>query len=223
MLASRCSDFAKQFTLSTGMLMAGVKGACADVMSQVALQGDSRYDPQRTVAFGLWSGGYCGGILFLLYNRLFPRVFPLTLANGLTHPLARRHLVGMVAFDNFVSSPWFFMPSYYVIREALRNLEKGEAWRNTTRPGEVVRTAIATYRGEFWSCMSLTWSSASAGLDPPTPLVAPTPAALLARLALLAHRGFDVSKSCAPQCGSRFIACHSAEWRPSTSGVTSLP
>jgi hypothetical protein len=115
------------------------------------------YDPARTVAFGLWSGSYCGGFLYLLYTIVFPRVFPLTTVCGLAHPSARRHIVGMVAFDNFIASPMFFLPSYYVIREALRTMEQGQAWRVVTQPGAVVRTAFDTYRGEFWSCVTMTW------------------------------------------------------------------
>ena len=95
------------------MVTAGVKGAGADVLGS-ALAGD-QYDPGRTVAFGIWSGGDCGGVLYLLYNRLFPRILPLVTAAGHAHPHRWRNVVGMVAFDNFVSSPWFFIPSYYIV------------------------------------------------------------------------------------------------------------
>ena len=59
----------------------------------------------------------------------------------------------MVAIDNFVSSPWFFIPSYYIVREALRVGSDA-----LCDPGRVVRDALRTYGNEFWSCMSLTWS-----------------------------------------------------------------
>ena len=135
-------------------VLGGVKGAGADAGSQLVLQGDSTYDPGRTVAFGIWSGTYCGLVLYLLYNRFYPVAFPLTTAAGVVHPHMRRHVVGMVAFDNFVSSPWFFIPSYYVVREALREFSAVLE----LAPARTVRTALGTYRNEFWSCMSLTWS-----------------------------------------------------------------
>ena len=50
-------------------------------MSQCLLQPD-QYDPSRTLAFGVWSGGYCGGVLYLLYNRFFPRFFPVVSVSG---------------------------------------------------------------------------------------------------------------------------------------------
>ena len=61
----------------------------------------------------------------------------------------------MVCFDNFVSSPWFFVPSYYIVREALRHTHDVSSLLDPTR---IVGTALETYRGEFWSCMHLTWS-----------------------------------------------------------------
>ena len=133
--------------MSSSTLVAGVKGAGADVTSQLVLQREDTYDPGRTVAFGIWSGTYCGCVLHLIYNRFFPKVFPITTAGGAAHPLRRRHIVAMVCFDNFLSSPWFFMPSYYILREALRSAgtERG--------PALVVRTALETYHQEFWSCM----------------------------------------------------------------------
>ena len=135
--------------------------------SQLVLQREDTYDPGRTVAFGIWSGTYCGCVLHLIYNRFFPKVFPITTAAGAAHPLRRRHIVAMVCFDNFLSSPWFFMPSYYILREALRSAgtERG--------PALVVRTALETYHQEFWSCMgeapptrhgNRTWRAARAEL-----------------------------------------------------------
>ena len=156
-MGSRIDRFTKTYALATGAFLAGVKGCLADASSQMTLQRDSMYDPARTVAFGLWSGSYCGGFLYLLYTIVFPRVFPLTTVCGLAHPSARRHIVGMVAFDNFIASPVFFLPSYYVIREALRTMEQGQAWRVVAQPGAVVRTAFETYRSEFWSCVTMTW------------------------------------------------------------------
>lgn len=139
------------------MLVAGCKGAAADCMSQSLLQGadSSSYDHGRTLVFGVWSGGYCGGVLYLLYNRLFPRIFPLTTAVGMAHPRRIPHMFGMVAFDNFVSSPWFFVPSYYIMREWLRETASGSAFED---PVHVVDVALRTYRNEFWDCMTLTWS-----------------------------------------------------------------
>ena len=153
----RASSFAKRYTLQTAIVCAGVKGAMADAASQKLLQADSPYDPHRTIAFGLWSGGYCGVVLHALYNRLFPRVFPLMLRPGVPHPHRHRHIACMVGFDNFVSSPWFFIPSYYIVREALRTMEYGVDAAARV-PHRIVRVALETYRHEFWSCMGLTWS-----------------------------------------------------------------
>jgi len=155
-IAERVSNFSKRYTMQSACLVAGIKGAGADVFSQYFLQQDATYDPQRTAAFALWSGGYCGTVLHLLYNRLFPRIFPLV-AGGLPHPLRHRNILGMVAFDNFISSPWFFIPSYYILRETLRGFEAG-ADAEARSVSRVVSVALATYQNEFWSCMSLTWS-----------------------------------------------------------------
>lgn len=136
------------------MLLAGIKGAAADAISQLLLQDTSKgYDPFRTVAFGMWSGTYCGGVLYFLYNRLFPYLFPLTAVGGAPHPQRIRNLAGMVAFDNFVSSPWFFIPSYYVLREFLRGFESDNYHLPPRSPAQVFVTALSTYRREFWVVM----------------------------------------------------------------------
>ena len=80
-VALRLSNIARRHTRASAMLVAGCKGAGADAMSQCLLQPD-QYDPSRTLAFGVWSGGYCGGVLYLLYNRFFPRFFPVVSVSG---------------------------------------------------------------------------------------------------------------------------------------------
>ena len=119
------------------------------------LFGEDAYDPARTLAFGIWSGGYCGGILYVLYNRVFPFLWPLKCMNGLPHKSRFYNVLAMVAFDNFVSSPFFFIPSYYVVRESLRSVDTG-AWRDGPVP--VIERALSTYTKEFLETCGLTWT-----------------------------------------------------------------
>eukprot|EP00929_Paragymnodinium_shiwhaense_P000415 TRINITY_DN100666_c0_g1_i1.p1 TRINITY_DN100666_c0_g1~~TRINITY_DN100666_c0_g1_i1.p1 ORF type:complete len:265 (-),score=30.47 TRINITY_DN100666_c0_g1_i1:679-1473(-) len=152
--ASRMSSFVNRYALSTGMFVAGVKGAGADATSQIALHKQETYDFDRTATFGIWSGCYCGGLLYILYSRVFPWVLPLTTAAGQAHPHRLAHVIAMICIDNFISTPFFFMPSYYVVREGLRNLHDEAAWQE---PVKMASHALQTYRNEFWSCMLLSW------------------------------------------------------------------
>ena len=49
----------RRHPLLTGTLCAGSKGALADIVSQVGMQGNE-YRPQRTLAFTMWNAAYCG-------------------------------------------------------------------------------------------------------------------------------------------------------------------
>ena len=141
MLATRLSSIARRHTRASGMFVAGCKGAAADCLSQAMLQGadSSSYDPGRTLVFGVWSGGYCGGVLYLLYNRLFPRIFPVTNAAGMVHPRRIPHAIAMVAFDNFVHYTFIYFPIFYIFKELIQGQPNNDM-------GTTVSNALAKYK-----------------------------------------------------------------------------
>ena len=153
-LALAANALAKKHSFLTGVAFATSKGVLADVVSQTALQRDVEYNVDRTLAFGLWNGLYCGGVTYLIYGRLFPLLMPLTLASGARHPLARRFTLAMVAFDNFVATPLLCLPTYYVCMLALESRGASAA----SSPGAVASRGLERYRSEWKETLGLTWA-----------------------------------------------------------------
>lgn len=125
--------------------------------SQKILTRRPNIDYNKALAFGLWSGFYCGGILKKLYTDLFPRAFPLVdVKTGLRHPLFRRHVLAMVIVDNFISTPFFFNPSYYGIKSVLEGLSSPEL-ETVRNPAYVLRRAADRYKSEWLAVNKVTW------------------------------------------------------------------
>lgn len=124
-------------------------------------------DWNKTVAFTLWSGFYCGSVLKILYNDLFPKIFPLTkqaLVEGkkvmIRHPAFRRHVLFCVLADNFVSTPFFFNPSYFVIKSMLEGAPDGAEvgpWWTPAAMSFCVRRAYDRYSVEWFGACRVTW------------------------------------------------------------------
>lgn len=126
-------------------------------------------DLNKTAAFVLWSGFYCGSVLKILYNDLFPRFFPVmqkALVDGKTvmtrHPLYKRHVVCMVLVDNFVSTPFFFNPSYFAIKSVLEG-KPSDTGAGVESPFSLasvsfcLERAYRRYREEWFAANRVTW------------------------------------------------------------------
>ncbi|CAE8636313.1 unnamed protein product [Polarella glacialis] len=96
---------------------------------------------------------YCGAFLFFIYGRAFPRLLPTLTAKGLPHPQQKANIVKMVLIDNFIMTPCFFMPSYYLIKSAL---EGGfESFRS---PGVTAKHAWQRYSVEWFDACKVVWA-----------------------------------------------------------------
>ncbi len=150
-MIQRALRLCREHALLTGVACAGTKGALADVVSQLTLQ-ENDYKPLRTAAFTLWNALYCGLAVYGLYSVLLPRIWPVTLKSGEWHPLARRHTLFAVAFDNLVSTPFLCLPSYYLCHRALE-----ADWDERRQPLALVYNAMRTYASEAKETLTLSW------------------------------------------------------------------
>ena len=143
------NELVRRHTLATGVCTAAVKGAAAEATSQMIV--GHPFEADRTIAFGLWNGAYCGGFAFWLYNVQFPARWPLVLANGLAHPRARLHTALMVGADNFIFTPFFCLPSYYAFHSLVESAHRG-------LDAGFVRRGLERYRDEFVPTVQLSLS-----------------------------------------------------------------
>lgn len=143
--------FCRQQPFITGVACAGMKGAFADVTSQLVMQ-DNEYRPLRTVAFTLWNMAYCGVVVFGLYSVLVPRVWPVRTLGGAWHPRAARHTAYAVAFDNLIATPFLCLPTYYLVHGVLE-----ASWEERRRPLALAARALRVYASEARETLLLSW------------------------------------------------------------------
>lgn len=124
-------------------------------------------DSSKAAAFGIWNGVFCGGFLKWLYADVFGHFFPLVdPKTGNRHPLFRRHVLSMVCFCNFVSTPLFVTPNYYLIKAALEAMASPGFVERVSVSSQalgrecvfVVKRAATRYRNEWLAVHYVTWS-----------------------------------------------------------------
>ena len=137
----------RSYPFITGVLCAASKGAAADGISQRFLQ-DGEYQPVRTAAFAAWNGIYCGAVVYAMYSVLAPRWLPTTLG----HPQMLRNALLLVGIDNFLATPLFCLPTYYICHAAV------DASSDGRQPAAIVRTGLSNYIAELRPTLALSWS-----------------------------------------------------------------
>ena len=110
--------------LRTNMLTALGLGAASDVCCQVAVEGTPwrDFDFRRLAAIAAFSTLYNGGIctkVYPMYARLLPATMRAT-------PL--REGVGSTILDNFLHSPVFYIPTFFLSTEIMRGKGFADAW-----------------------------------------------------------------------------------------------
>ena len=94
-------------------------------------------DWRRTSFFGLFGCFYLGGFQYLVYVKIFSRVFPradsfvkLTMAQKLKDHAGMLQVVGQIAADLLIHIPFFYFPTFLLLKDLMLNPEgiriKGE-------------------------------------------------------------------------------------------------
>lgn len=134
----RLNGWAARRPLLTAATAGGAKYIGCDVLVQHC-EGQERLDRRRVGAFAAFGTFYAGGVQYLLFNRLLPWCLPLLQEGGRRAPAS---VVAATGVDVFVHMPFFYLPTFYTIREL--------AFRPDT-PSKVLANAWAHYREGFGS------------------------------------------------------------------------
>jgi len=105
----------------------GIKASGCDLAAQ-QYAGDVR-DFGRTVKFATFCALYVGIFQHLVWNCLYPRLFP-----GTSLAVALRK----AAFDNFVHTPLLYLPSYYLFKHVAEGGSPRKALDEYVREGRSV-------------------------------------------------------------------------------------
>jgi len=133
----------RKYPFATALGTATVKTAAADALTQRCIEQREELDVRRLAFFTGFGFAYLGGFQYMLYVRLFGRLFPhaagifsdrAVLLARLTDRQALKELFLQVGIGNFIHIPFVFLPAFYLVQEVC---EKG----TTTSP----RHAICKY------------------------------------------------------------------------------
>lgn len=130
--------------------------------------GEFCIDRTKMAAFGVWNGLLNGAFLKWLYKDCFGAWFPLSqtvtksAAAGLTttvirHPLYWWHVTAMMLTCNFVTTPLFVTPNYFLIKTALESANQSQKGDATFSVFGVFSRAMSRYRDEGLEYLKVTW------------------------------------------------------------------
>lgn len=129
-----------------------------DLYTQKVVERRKGIDWQRNIFFGTFGVLYMGGVQYLVYVKLFARVFP-TAERFTSSPMAQRltdlpgmlEVLGQVAMDCWVHIPFMYFPAFFLLKDLMLN----PAGIRAKGLGQV-REILSQYRAEFFS---LNWAT----------------------------------------------------------------
>jgi len=111
-----------------GMVCAGLKTVAADLTVQTVVEKKQLHevDKRRTITFGLFGVGYLGGVQYAVFNKVLPAMWPRasnfamrSSHDKINNAKALRSLVGLVATEQLIHTPFVFLPCFYMTKEVV--------------------------------------------------------------------------------------------------------
>mmetsp|Transcript_1196 Transcript_1196/g.2599 ORF Transcript_1196/g.2599 Transcript_1196/m.2599 type:complete len:404 (-) Transcript_1196:83-1294(-) len=131
------AKFYKAFPLVAGFLTASTKAAFADSMAQYRDVCTTEFNVKRNLSMVLYSGVVLGISCEVMYNKIFPILFPTT---GCTTAAAAAAAGGsaaaskyviraikMTLFDGFINAPFLWLPPAYIAQALVYRYPKRDA------------------------------------------------------------------------------------------------
>ena len=113
-LYARGNAIATAHPVLFGMVCAGLKTVAADLTVQTVVEKKQLHevDKRRTITFGLFGVGYLGGIQYAVFNKRSSH-------DKINNTKALRSLVGLVATEQLIHTPFVFLPCFYMTKEVV--------------------------------------------------------------------------------------------------------
>ena len=155
--------FPRTYPFAFQAMFATCKTAISDLVVQVAIEGKDTKDInwKRTGVFAAFGFGYLGMAQWFFYVTCMKRLFPnmatfgaKTLKEKLKDGPGMRALAGQVCFDNFVVTPFFYFPFFYVFKQSIQ----GGFDLDGLDFGAISADAWAKYRTNMSEDLKAMWS-----------------------------------------------------------------
>lgn len=154
---ARFSRLTAQRPFSFGVAISTVKTGAADYIAQMYIEERQTLDRTRSAVFLMWGAVYLGGVQYLIYSHLFPRVLFPSAATFVAKPFAERLadragqqvVAQQVALDQFLHHPLVLFPCFYIVKEHVE--------LSATPALSVARTGLQKYATNVWDDCLFCW------------------------------------------------------------------
>lgn len=123
-LWQRAKEIPVQYPMGFGVVLSGFKTSFSDLLVQKVVERREEIDWKRNAAFASFGFVYLGGVQYILYVPIFPRLFP-SAARFAAKPFREKlkdtkgmfHLSAQVFLDQCVHHPLMYFPAFYCTKE----------------------------------------------------------------------------------------------------------
>jgi len=102
-------DLVRRDPFKAALIVTTAKTVAADLLVQLAME-QQDWEPRRTALFAAFGFAYQGVVQYFVVNIVLERIFPGQLA---------RAVVAKCAAMNGVADPFFFLPTFYILKETI--------------------------------------------------------------------------------------------------------
>jgi hypothetical protein len=153
--------FPRTYPFAFQAIFATTKTAVSDLVVQVVIEKKEEINWKRTGVFAAFGFGYLGMAQWFFYVTCMKRLFPnmaefgaKTFRQKLKDGPGMKALAGQVCFDNFVVTPFFYFPFFYVFKQSIQ----GGFDLDNLDFGEISKDAWAKYRMNMSEDLKAMWS-----------------------------------------------------------------
>lgn len=157
-LWARLSRLPAERPFTFGVLISSAKTGAADYIAQSCIEQRPTIDKTRSAVFFTWGAVYLGGVQYMIYSYLFPRILFPSAAAFVAKPLAERLadragqlvVVKQVALDQFIHHPFMLFPCFYIVKEHVESHAVMPTWT-------VARAGLEKYVTNIWDDCLFCW------------------------------------------------------------------
>ena len=137
----RLSDAIARRPILVAVLSCAAKAYAADLLIQMVVDRKEKIDQKRSLLFLSFGGLFQGGFQYLIWNVVFESLWP---------GRSRYASLCKLAATNLISDPFFFFPTFYIMKEAAEGDSHGL--------GHKSQVALMKYGSNIQQDMTMSWS-----------------------------------------------------------------
>ena len=125
-MIQRAASILSRRPATCGVAISCIKTSAADLIIQTTVEQKTEIDWNRNAVFASFGACYLGGVQYVLYCRLFPRLFPksldfasLTLKQKMLERSGQMQVFAQTCVDQFLHIPFVYFPCFYLLKASI--------------------------------------------------------------------------------------------------------